>query len=139
MINAPLSTQIEELEAEANRLTKLAQEARSAHEHALKLKREAELEHLRPLAKKMHNILCPYNHCDACGWGYEVKDGEDNWDGYEHDRWLSRVQEILNPPERKKRSTPMTAEKLHSLLDHVGEMKKIYPDALYMIRHELGR
>lgn len=139
MINAPLPTQIENLEAEAKRLSKLAQEARVAHERALKLKRKAELEHLRPIAKKMHSVLCPYNHCDACGWGYEIKEGEDDWGGHEHDRWLSRVQEILNPPERKKRSVPITAEKLVALLDHVEVMKEVYPDALYVIRHELSR
>lgn len=43
------------------------------------------------LANTLHGSLCRYEHTEACGWFYEKSNGEWDWSGWAHDRWLENA------------------------------------------------
>jgi len=47
------------------------------------------------LAEALHDMLCHWNHTDGCGWFYEFKDGEANWDGWAHERYLKKARGVM--------------------------------------------
>ena len=134
------------------KLTKeeLKQQAKIANEHAKELEKEIEkieaeerdreLDDLKPLAIKAHDLLCSYNHCDGCGWSYEIKNGVHNWKYGAHDRWLSMIAKIVmgEPKDRwSKGSEPVSAELLEKILDKVEEIKKLDPQAWFILQTRL--
>jgi len=67
-----------------------------AEKQIIALKEQLRLEKLdspdQQLAKELHGMLCTHNHTDGCGWYYEMKDKKDDWVGYAHTSWLTKVQ-----------------------------------------------
>jgi len=61
-------------------------------------KRKVEFEKNSPdmqLAIYLHSKGCHHNHTDQCGWYYETGEGNDNWNGYEHARYLEIARNML--------------------------------------------
>lgn len=81
---------------------------------------------MREVAEQAHDALCIHNHTDGCGWGYE----NDNWNGFAHQRWLDKIEKILDKTETFE---PVTTEQLTEIIGLVKEMKKIHPRAMYII------
>ena len=116
------------LEAQLADQQKVAQATRERLE-ALKKKEEAErLEPLKETAKRMHDLLCPYNHTDGCSFGYEG----DNWRGSSHNEWLRKVELLVVGDSYTKPKTTLGEIKI--ILDAVEGIKKSIPTALDLIR-----
>lgn len=102
-------------------------------------KKAAEIEALRPMraaAKRAHDILCRYNHTDGCGWGYEEGlDAEKTWAASSHYYWLKSIREAM---EGSNNRPPLSIEKLNAILDAVEQIKKVHPDAVWLIAYGIG-
>lgn len=69
---------IAQLRAEADKL-----------EAADKAFRELPDEH--KLAITLHKMLCQWNHTDGCSWEYEFSNGQVEWHGHAHNRYLTKA------------------------------------------------
>lgn len=76
--------------------------------HELELARlEQELENAKlespecQLAKELHGMLCGWNHTDGCGWYYEMRDKQDDWNGDAHGRYLSKARMLTHKCEQE--------------------------------------
>jgi hypothetical protein len=47
------------------------------------------------LARTLHTMLCGWNHTDGCGWFYEMKNKEDDWNGHEHGEYLKKANMLI--------------------------------------------
>jgi Tat protein secretion system quality control protein TatD with DNase activity len=47
------------------------------------------------LAIFIHSRTCHNNHTDSCSWGYEIKNGLHNWQGYAHKTALNKAEKAL--------------------------------------------
>lgn len=73
---------IQELQAEIDKLS------------AAKSKLEAmPAEH--QLAIQLHETLCTWNHTDGCSWQYEFSNGQVEWDGYAHGKYLAKARKLI--------------------------------------------
>lgn len=121
-------------------IKELEKQAR-AHANALRDKREAmereardkELDALKPVAERAHNLLCQWNHTDGCSWGYE--DGGDKWRGHAHSRWLEKIEQ-LTKKDGYRAAIPL--EKIVAILDVVEQAKKIHPDFIFILTQLRG-
>lgn len=62
------------------------------------LAQKEQLESLGPaylLAVELHDKLCHSNHADGCGWFYEIKDGEHQWERRAHVEYLEKAKNVL--------------------------------------------
>lgn len=54
---------------------------------------------LMPLEKQvaitLHNNTCHFNHTDGCGWMYEFKNREHDWEGHAHKRFLMEANRVI--------------------------------------------
>lgn len=71
-----LQSQIEELEKQKKTLLNMSLEHR--------------------IAVELHSLLCKSNHEDQCGWYYEIKNNEHNWNGYAHLSYYGKAVRFLN-------------------------------------------
>lgn len=49
----------------------------------------------RQVAVTLHNNLCHDNHTDGCGWMYEFKNREHDWEGQSHKRFLADAHRVI--------------------------------------------
>lgn len=112
---------------EVGRLNKQIEEASRAEE-------AARLEPLKALAARCHDTLCRWNHTDGCSWMYE--DGEHEWSGNAHSRWLAHIGNVVNPGQYD-RTPPVSIGTIEKILDFVESMKRECPDVLWIIRSRL--
>lgn len=133
LINAlPISTLIE-LEDKTRRSLN---ELREQRERLERLERDSRAAAIKPLVIRAHDLLCSWNHCDGCSWGYEITDGEHNWQGWAHARWLCHYEQLLLGTGLRP-GEGLTPEALSQILDAVYALRSINPRALYYIRHGL--
>lgn len=50
---------------------------------------------LHSLASWLHEVFCQHNHTDGCEWGYETSNGEHNWKGSGHIRWIDIAEKLM--------------------------------------------
>ena len=81
---------------------------------------------LRPIAQKAHDLLCGWSHCDSCGWGYEG----DNWDASVHQRWLGKIERII---EESGKHNPLTLDNLDKILDIMADGREVHGDFLHIL------
>ena len=74
-------------------IKKQKQELKELEEKLVKAKLESP-DH--QLAKELHNMLCTWNHTDGCGWFYEMKNKQDDWNGSAHGTYLKKAQKLLH-------------------------------------------
>lgn len=120
----------------------LDQEIRRLKREKALQEQEAETERLRvlrPVAIAAHRVFCPFNHTDACSWGYEYTDqfGTESIENpfFEntvppegsavtqgaHVRWLLKVDRICqNHP-------PLSPSELLLLISEVEKLKELTP------------
>lgn len=88
-------------------------------------------EKYRPAAQLAHDLLCPYNHTDGCGWHYEG----DEWGADAHDRWLRNIEKVVeNSNLSSHYYHGFTFEKLVQLLNMLADMKKVDPRAISILQ-----
>lgn len=63
-------------------------------------KAEAEPENIQ-LARKLHSLLCQWNHTDGCGWFYEFKDKQEDWTGHAHAEYLGKARKLMHRCKEK--------------------------------------
>lgn len=90
---------------------------------------------LRELAKRMHDLLCEYNHTDGCSWGYEGDYGEDAWAEPTHKRWLAHAENLVLHGARDQ--SPITLQEIGAVLDAVEKLKAAHPRGLWLVRRGL--
>lgn len=108
--------------------------ARKLSQSLEKLKRkeaDAKLEPLKTTAARAHDLLCPYNHTDGCGWEYE----QGSWQSDAHSRWLRRIDTLVNGNTYDKPKA--TLSEINIVLDAVEELKPKVKTALDLIRRGL--
>ena len=130
-----LQSEIDALETAMGEINAKKREMRDRKEALEQKRRLEQLEHLKPLAVRAHDLLCQWNHTDGCSWHYEIKDGEHNeWVGEycAHARWLAAVEEWTQHQGCGERLTP---EKLSAILDIVEQGKAQHRDFLHIIRN----
>lgn len=49
----------------------------------------------KKLAISLHELSCHWNHTDGCGWYYEFKDGQHDWQGSSHGSYLSKAEKLI--------------------------------------------
>lgn len=89
-----------------------------------------EEEKLLPLVCQAHELFCQWNHCDGCGWHYEIdsKTNKHSWDGgiySAHARWLNKTKEMMI---KYKWDLATLEEKLKE----VKAFKAIHPDIFWI-------
>lgn len=47
------------------------------------------------LAITLHDMLCRWNHVDACEWFYEVNKGIHDWSGQSHQPYLTKARSVV--------------------------------------------
>ena len=47
------------------------------------------------LAIYLHDKLCNCSHTDMCSWSYEIHELDDDWNSYEHRKYLKKANNIL--------------------------------------------
>lgn len=60
------------------------------------LTRRERLDAPQRLAEELHSVQCHINHTDGCGWFYEFSNGEANWSGWAHARYLEKARKLLS-------------------------------------------
>lgn len=80
-----------------------------------KVKKLRGREHI--LATQLHDKLCRGNHIDDCSWHYEIVSDVHNWDEYEHNKWLTKANKIINNHVGK-----VTTEE--SIMEIIGILRK---------------
>lgn len=128
--NLPLET-IKELELSAEKALRNLRERRESLENEA---REQRLAHIKPLVIRAHSLLCSWNHCDGCSWGYEMTGDVHNWNGWAHARWLRHYEDLLLN-RTSKPAFPCTVEQLSVMLDTVEALRSVNPNALWLIRN----
>jgi len=53
------------------------------------------------LAKELHSMLCTWNHTDGCGWFYEIKNDQDDWNGHSHGEYLKKAQKLIHQCKKR--------------------------------------
>jgi hypothetical protein len=48
------------------------------------------------LARELHSMLCKWNHTDGCGWFYEIRNKQDDWNGSAHGTYLKKAQKLIH-------------------------------------------
>lgn len=117
---------LKQIEADIRRAEEHLRGLKDKKDIATQEERKRRQEPYRNLAEKAHDLLCPYNHTDGCGWGYE----KDSWGGHAHRRWLDSIEALLSGEETFR---PVKEEELDKLLDHVAQMKQIHENAMYIL------
>jgi len=62
-------------------------------------KQDADFAALSPehqMANTLHKMLCHLNHTDVCSWEYEFSNGQIQWSGDAHSRYLIKARKILD-------------------------------------------
>ena len=99
-------------------------------------KRDNEMEHLKPLAIRAHDLLCSWNHTDGCSWLHEIDvEGVHHWDGgmySSHARWLEAVEKWM---KHERYGMKLTVDKLSAILDVIERGKEEHPDFLCIVRN----
>lgn len=47
------------------------------------------------LAVQLHKMLCHWNHTDGCSWEYEFSNGQVEWHGHAHGKYLRKARCML--------------------------------------------
>ena len=68
------------------------------------------------LAEQLHDRLCRYNHTDGCSWFYEAKDGETDWSGWAHEKYLAHAQRLTHFCEAHKITVEQALD-IHSAVE----------------------
>lgn len=133
-----LQSEIDALRTKEREAEKVAREVRDMREQLEQQRRMEEVDHLKPLAIRAHDILCRWNHTDGCGWHYEIKGNCHHWTGTysAHARWLKAVEEWT---QHQKYGTTLTPEKLSELLDIIERAKAVHPDFLGIVCNVITR
>ena len=95
---------------------------------------DAKLEPLKALARRAHDLLCPYNHTDGCSWGYE-EGATSEWQGQAHNRWLTKIDRLVAGSAYDKPTA--TVEEITLVLDAVEGLKPKVRTALDLLRRGL--
>lgn len=127
--NLPLET-LKELERSANEAVRKIRDERENVERA---EADIRLDKLKPLAIRSHDLLCSWDHCSGCGWGYEMEGTKHHWTGWAHNRWLKWVDGLVNGTNEKP-GIPFSEKDITEMLDMVESFKKLNRRALYLIR-----
>jgi hypothetical protein len=88
---------------------------------------------LREIAGLFHSMMCPYNHTDGCGWGYEEDTGGDRWRLSSHAEWLRKTEVAFC----KKGSNRHMTEAKDDAIKFVNLLKSVkaeYPSFFFMLR-----
>lgn len=51
--------------------------------------------HEEKLADELHTMLCRHNHTDGCGWHYEIRGGNHDWNGSSHEPYLIKARSVM--------------------------------------------
>lgn len=128
---------LDELKEDEIKAEKRLREIRDSKEKLEQRIRDIETDSIKPIVIRAHNLLCQWEHTSGCGWHYEIdSNGIHHWVGQHssHARWLAHYEKLL---EKKNYGPQLTTEKLSVILDHIEELKKLYPDVVYLFRHGL--
>lgn len=90
-------------------------------EQILKQRRELqELEEKLELAKQedpvlafardLHDMTCHHNHIDGCGWHYESRNGQEDWNGHAHGQYLTKARNLIAMCKQHKITTDAALE-----------------------------
>lgn len=132
-----MNEELKELKRREDAAERALREAREAVEKAENAERSRRLDGLKGLACRAHDVLCPYEHCESCGWLYEVHETTGhNWNGSSHARWLKHIDSLVNPG-RYDNNEPVSVEVIDRLLDAVKDIKSIQRGALWLITSRL--
>jgi hypothetical protein len=86
-------------------ISKIEEQISSHEQELVRLKLELEAAKLESpdhqLAKELHGMLCTWNHTDGCGWYYEFKDKQDDWNGHAHGQYLTRARMLIHKCEQE--------------------------------------
>jgi hypothetical protein len=72
---AELASELDDLNAEEERLLSLSEDRR--------------------LAEALHSMQCRWNHTDGCGWFYEIQKNVVNWNGWAHAEYLKKAHKAM--------------------------------------------
>jgi hypothetical protein len=131
--DAVLKADIAHLKKRAEEARELARKLQDEFERAESAQEEARREPLKCVAERAHSLLCPYNHTDGCGWGYEK-----GWLYGEHNRWLTHYSDLVNGSRYRVNEPKMTLDEIGKILDAFEALQKSIPKAAYLFRHSMN-
>lgn len=134
-----MSKELEELEIAARKAQEAAYKANEAVREAKERAMEAEMEPLKELAAKAHDVFCRWNHTDGCGWGYETK-ATDPWKCSAHRRWLMHVATAVRGHDGTgygQKTNPISIETYSEIVETIRILRVKYHDVLWLIQHGL--
>lgn len=70
----------------------------------------------KALAESLHEMTCRLNHTDGCGWFYEFKNKEADWEGYSHKEYLAKARKLITCCN-KANITTATAIEIYKLVN----------------------
>ena len=62
------------------------------------------------LARKLHDMLCEWNHTEGCGWYYEFRDKKEDWTGHAHAQYLGKARRLMHFCKKKSIGTQFAIE-----------------------------
>ena len=95
-------------------VTEIAAEIARRKQELAELETQLEVAKTEPediqLARKLHDMLCEWNHTDGCGWYYEFRDKKENWEGHAHSTYLGKARRLMHRCKEKAIGTQFAIE-----------------------------